>query len=434
MQLTVPPMGGQLQIVKLAEPGDAAQSRRRRRRVRRGRAGVQPRAGALRSAARGAGDRQGRRRRRRCRPPTTKWRCCTRATTSAAPSSTPARNELVGAIKAQTERADCSTRRSSGSRSSRPTSQTHRETTARLGRRPAREAQQGAARRCRSPSATSRACASARRSTASSSIAHELRWRSAASAFPGIAMPDYRVGDAAFAGQPIADVIDTSQIEVTREAVRAGSRERRAGPDGRSRRGRAAGRDAARHGAHGQRRRVARIFDAGTRQFDIAFDVTGQSERCGPASRPRSRSPGRRSTTSSTSRGRRYSTSAGKPTVYVRTGGRLRRARRSACAPGPTASRSSRTSSRRRRLRSSIPNAPSGTRRAAGARRPRGRRDDARGRARIDVGALAARSRAQRRQPAPPQAAHAADDARHDLRRRGGAWRCCRSAPARSSR
>ena len=38
-------------------------------------------------------------------------------------------------------------------------------------------------------------------------------------AFGGIyfggAMPDYRVGDAAFAGQPIAEVIDSSQIEVT---------------------------------------------------------------------------------------------------------------------------------------------------------------------------------------------------------------------------
>ena len=42
-------------------PATGAQSRRRRRRIRRGRAGVQPRAGAIRSPARGAGDRQGRR-------------------------------------------------------------------------------------------------------------------------------------------------------------------------------------------------------------------------------------------------------------------------------------------------------------------------------------------------------------------------------------
>src|SRR5260221_14652626 len=38
-------------------------------------------------------------------------------------------------------------------------------------------------------------------------------------AFGGIyfggAMPEYRVGDAAFSGQPIADVIDTARVEVT---------------------------------------------------------------------------------------------------------------------------------------------------------------------------------------------------------------------------
>jgi hypothetical protein len=38
-------------------------------------------------------------------------------------------------------------------------------------------------------------------------------------AFGGIdfggSMPDYRVGDATFAGQPVADVIDSSRVEVT---------------------------------------------------------------------------------------------------------------------------------------------------------------------------------------------------------------------------
>ena len=75
--------------------------------------------------------------------------------------------------------------------------------------------------------------------------------------FRGV-MPDYRVGDAAFAGQSIADLIDSSHIEVTAKLPGAGSRERRARAVGRGRRGRAARRDAARHGAHGERRRIAR--------------------------------------------------------------------------------------------------------------------------------------------------------------------------------
>ena len=60
VQLTVPPMGGQLQIVKLAGAGDAVKSGDVVVALRSGGAGVQSRTGALRSAARGAGHPEGR--------------------------------------------------------------------------------------------------------------------------------------------------------------------------------------------------------------------------------------------------------------------------------------------------------------------------------------------------------------------------------------
>jgi HlyD family secretion protein len=101
-------------------------------------------------------------------------------------------------------------------------------------------------------------------------------------AFGGIyfggAMPDYRVGDAAFAGQPIADVIDSSRVEVTAKLPERDRANVAPGqpvevavdtlPDARLR---------------GTVRTVSGvasrgIFDAGTRQFDIAFDVSGHPE------------------------------------------------------------------------------------------------------------------------------------------------------------
>jgi len=93
--------------------------------------------------------------------------------------------------------------------------------------------------------------------------------------FSAAAMPEYRVGDATFAGQPIADVIDASQIEVTaklseqdRANVAAGNSvevDVDAVPDAKLR---------------GSVRAVSGVasrgmFDAGTRQFDITFDITG---------------------------------------------------------------------------------------------------------------------------------------------------------------
>ena len=98
--------------------------------------------------------------------------------------------------------------------------------------------------------------------------------------FPGV-MPDYRVGDATFAGQPIADLIDASKIEVTaklQEQDRANVSPGQAvevAVDGLP--------DATLRGTVRTVSGVASrgIFDAGTRQFDIAFDVAGH-----PAVRP----------------------------------------------------------------------------------------------------------------------------------------------------
>ena len=98
--------------------------------------------------------------------------------------------------------------------------------------------------------------------------------------FPGM-MPDFRVGDAAFAGNPIADVIDASHVEVTAKLPEQDRANVAPGqsvevlvdalPDAK---------------LAGTVRTVSGvasrgIFDAGTRQFDIAFDVTGN-----PAVRP----------------------------------------------------------------------------------------------------------------------------------------------------
>src|SRR5262245_22342184 len=93
--------------------------------------------------------------------------------------------------------------------------------------------------------------------------------------FPGV-MPDYRVGDAAFPGQSIADLIDASHVEV---AAKLPEQDRAnvapgqpvevavdASPDSTLR---------------GTVRTVSGVasrgvFDAGTRQFDIAFDILGR--------------------------------------------------------------------------------------------------------------------------------------------------------------
>ena len=98
--------------------------------------------------------------------------------------------------------------------------------------------------------------------------------------FPGM-MPDFRVGDAAFAGQPIADVVDASEIEVTAKL----SEQDRANvsPGQPVEVAVDALPDATMRGTVRTVSGVASrgIFDAGTRQFDVAFTVGGN-----PAVRP----------------------------------------------------------------------------------------------------------------------------------------------------
>jgi multidrug resistance efflux pump len=104
-------------------------------------------------------------------------------------------------------------------------------------------------------------------------------------AFGGIyfggAMPDFRVGDAAFAGQPIAEVVDSSRVEVT--AKLAEQDRANVSPGQAVEVAVDALPDATFRGTVRTVSGVASrgIFDAGTRQFDIAFDVTGN-----PAVRP----------------------------------------------------------------------------------------------------------------------------------------------------
>jgi HlyD family secretion protein len=98
--------------------------------------------------------------------------------------------------------------------------------------------------------------------------------------FPGM-MPDFRVGDAAFAGQPIADVIDASQIEV---AAKLSEQDRANVAPGQTAEVNVdALPDATLRGTVRTVSGVASrgIFDAGTRMFDIAFTVTAN-----PAVRP----------------------------------------------------------------------------------------------------------------------------------------------------
>jgi hypothetical protein len=98
--------------------------------------------------------------------------------------------------------------------------------------------------------------------------------------FPGM-MPDFRVGDATFAGQPIADVMDASRIEV---AAKLSEQDRaNVAPGQAVEIAVDALPDATLRGTVRTVSGVASrgIFDAGTRQFDIAFDVTGN-----PAVRP----------------------------------------------------------------------------------------------------------------------------------------------------
>ena len=143
-------------------------------------------------------------------------------------------------------------------------------------------------------------------------------------AFGGIyfggAMPDYRVGDAAFAGQPIAEVIDSSHVEVTAKLAEQDRANVSPGqtvevavdalPDARLR---------------GTVRSVSGVasrglFDAGTRQFDIAFDVTSNPSVRPGVSAAIAISGAAYDNVLYIPRTAVFEVS-GRPTVYVRTGG-----------------------------------------------------------------------------------------------------------------
>jgi HlyD family secretion protein len=93
--------------------------------------------------------------------------------------------------------------------------------------------------------------------------------------FPGV-MPDYRIGDAAFPGQSIADLIDASHVEVT---AKLPEQDRANVAPGQSVEVAVDASPAA--ALRGTVRTVSGVasrgvFDAGTRQFDIAFDILGR--------------------------------------------------------------------------------------------------------------------------------------------------------------
>jgi len=93
--------------------------------------------------------------------------------------------------------------------------------------------------------------------------------------FPGV-MPDFRVGDAAFAGMSIADLVDSSHIEV---AAKLPEQDRANVAPGQAVEVLVdAAPDSTLKGTVRTVSGVASrgVFDAGTRQFDIAFDVLGR--------------------------------------------------------------------------------------------------------------------------------------------------------------
>jgi HlyD family secretion protein len=100
--------------------------------------------------------------------------------------------------------------------------------------------------------------------------------------FSPAALPEYRVGDAAYSGQLIAELVDTSGVEVTaklpehdRANVSPGQTVEIA-VDGRP--------DAKLHGRVRTISSVAsrQLFEAGTRRFDIAFDLVEPISRLNP--------------------------------------------------------------------------------------------------------------------------------------------------------
>jgi multidrug efflux pump subunit AcrA (membrane-fusion protein) len=100
--------------------------------------------------------------------------------------------------------------------------------------------------------------------------------------FSGAVMPEYRLGDTANSGQPVADLIDTTRVEVAaklpeydRANVASGQKVQvsvDALPEARL--------EGAVRSVSGVASRS--MFEGGTRRFDIAFDVKGDTSRIRP--------------------------------------------------------------------------------------------------------------------------------------------------------
>jgi len=138
--------------------------------------------------------------------------------------------------------------------------------------------------------------------------------------FSGAVMPDYRAGDSSFSGQPIADLVDTSRMEVTAKL----SERDRANVD--------AGRPAAvvvdglpAITLQAKVRAVSsvasrRMFEAGgTRQFDIAFEILHAPSRVWPGTSAAITITGATFEDALSVPRAAVFDVAGAPTVYVRT-------------------------------------------------------------------------------------------------------------------
>jgi membrane fusion protein (multidrug efflux system) len=139
--------------------------------------------------------------------------------------------------------------------------------------------------------------------------------------FSGAVMPDFRVGDSAFAGTPIADLVDTSRIEVTAKL----SERDRANVD--------PGQPAAvivdglpEATLEGKVRAVSsvasrRMFESGgTRQFDIAFEILKAPARVWPGTSAAITINGATFDDALSIPRSAVFDIGGTPTVYVRTG------------------------------------------------------------------------------------------------------------------
>jgi cobalt-zinc-cadmium efflux system membrane fusion protein len=138
--------------------------------------------------------------------------------------------------------------------------------------------------------------------------------------FSGAVMPEYRIGDSSFAGQPIADLVDTSRVEVT---AKLSERDRANVQNGQPVSVVVDGLPSTT--LEGRVRTVSsvasrRMFESGgTRQFDIAFDILRAPAGVWPGSSAAIRIEGATFDDAlSVPRAAVFDVS-GTPTVYVRT-------------------------------------------------------------------------------------------------------------------